>query len=224
VLPACRVGEWPARAVAYRKAMALVRLSVLVVRGTGLLAGDRSYTGRRTSSDPYTRVIVGGRTQQTKVITRTLEPEWQEELSYFVRRRDLERPLAIEVLDEDVYSRDDRLGDAELDISKHIEAATCDGASLPTVWEPYTLNLSSQGSVMIQVSVREVHHKSWWTVGWLSLLPLVHRFRAFFLYYRMPCGGVRSERGTLPPCAFLSSSPFPPACPEGPSIDRLWSR
>ena len=86
---------------------------VNIIRGSSLLAAD--FGG---SSDPYTIVKIGTETQfasqaKTRVVKKTLNPEWNEFFTLHVNNPQSEK-LLIEVKDHDTFGKDDSLGTAQM--------------------------------------------------------------------------------------------------------------
>uniref|UniRef100_A0ACD5Z7I5 Uncharacterized protein n=1 Tax=Avena sativa TaxID=4498 RepID=A0ACD5Z7I5_AVESA len=88
----------------------LVRVRVL--RGVNLAIRDLR------SSDPYVVIRMGKQKLKTRVIRKSINPEWNDELTLSV-----EDPLVLvklDVLDRDTFF-DDAMGNAELDIGPLVE-------------------------------------------------------------------------------------------------------
>ncbi|CAM6011486.1 unnamed protein product [Sphagnum balticum] len=90
-------------------------LKVRIVRGIGLAVRDL------LSSDPYVVVTLGNQVLKTRVINRSLNPVWNEEIILSVPSPP--QPLKLQVFDKDVFSADDIMGDAEVDLNPLILAA-----------------------------------------------------------------------------------------------------
>merc|ERR1712137_522970 len=89
---------------------------VNVIRGSDLIAADLG-----GSSDPYAIVKIGSETQfasqsKTRIIKKTLNPEWNEFFTLHVNNPQTER-LLLEVKDKDRFGKDDSLGHAEMNLS-----------------------------------------------------------------------------------------------------------
>ena len=82
-------------------------LKVLLQRGAGLKAADLN-----GKSDPYVVVKCGGgKEQMSKVIYKTLDPEWNESFDFGgTLSKFLETGLLLKVYDKDRITRDDSLG------------------------------------------------------------------------------------------------------------------
>ncbi|KAG8075325.1 hypothetical protein GUJ93_ZPchr0006g40988 [Zizania palustris] len=94
-------------------------LKVKVIRGTKLAVRDM------LSSDPYVVLTLGQQKAKTRVIKSNLNPFWNEVLTLSVPQR--YGPLKLQVYDHDVLSRDDIMGEAEVDLQPMITAATAFG-------------------------------------------------------------------------------------------------
>ncbi|KAL6646895.1 hypothetical protein ACP70R_015589 [Stipagrostis hirtigluma subsp. patula] len=87
-------------------------VKVRVVRGVNLAIRDLR------SSDPYVVVRMGKQKLKTRVIKKTTNPEWNEELTLSIE--DPAVPIRLEVFDKDTFI-DDSMGNAELDIRPLVE-------------------------------------------------------------------------------------------------------
>ncbi|KAM0896336.1 hypothetical protein ACQ4PT_023263 [Festuca glaucescens] len=94
-------------------------LNVKVIGGTKLAVRDMY------SSDPYVVLTLGQQKAQTSVIKRNLNPVWNEELKLSVPQQ--YGPLKLQVLDYDMVSKDDLMGQAEIDLQPMINAAAALG-------------------------------------------------------------------------------------------------
>ena len=87
-----------------------VRRRLVIERATGLPEMDGS-----KACDPYARVFwQGGLLGRTQVIKRTIEPVWDKEFALGVPERG--GKLRIVILDRDLTSKDDVVGEMEMDI------------------------------------------------------------------------------------------------------------
>ncbi|KAM1017732.1 hypothetical protein ACFX13_048002 [Malus domestica] len=89
-------------------------LRVRVVRGTNLAVRDIR------SSDPYVVVKMGKQKLKTRVVKKTVNPEWNEDLTLSVADPSL--PIKLFVYDKDTFSLDDKMGDAEFEIGPFVQA------------------------------------------------------------------------------------------------------
>ncbi|KQJ93882.1 ADP-ribosylation factor GTPase-activating protein AGD12 [Brachypodium distachyon] len=94
-------------------------LNVKVIGGTKLAIRDMS------SSDPYVILTLGHQRAQTSVIKGNLNPVWNEELKFSVPQQ--YGSLKLQVLDHDMVSKDDVMGEAEIDLQPMINAAAVFG-------------------------------------------------------------------------------------------------
>ncbi|TKW37440.2 hypothetical protein SEVIR_1G047200v4 [Setaria viridis] len=94
-------------------------LNVKVIGGTNLAIRDMS------SSDPYVVLTLGHQKVQSSVIKGNLNPVWNEELKLSVPRE--YGPLKLQVFDHDMMSKDDLMGEAEIDLQTMINAAAAFG-------------------------------------------------------------------------------------------------
>lgn len=90
-------------------------LKIRVIRGRDLVIRDLF------SSDPYVRLRIGEHEVKTHVKENNLNPYWDEELT--LATPDPPIPLKLIVLDKDMFSADDRMGDAQIDLQPLIGVA-----------------------------------------------------------------------------------------------------
>ncbi|XP_020256685.1 GTPase activating protein 1-like [Asparagus officinalis] len=121
-------------------------LKVRIVRGTNLAFRDTR------GSDPYVVLRLGSQKLKTSVKKRNVNPEWNEDLTLSISNPIM--PMKIEVYDKDTFSRDDAMGDAELDIQPYLDAMKMvwdgipDGALLKSI-EPSSDNcLAAESSIV----------------------------------------------------------------------------
>ncbi|AET04392.2 ADP-ribosylation factor GTPase-activating protein AGD10 [Medicago truncatula] len=94
-------------------------LKVKVVKGTNLAIRDMR------TSDPYVVLKLGQQTVQTTVIRSNLNPVWNEELMLSVPQQF--GPISLEVFDHDLFSADDIMGEAQIDLQPLINSAMAFG-------------------------------------------------------------------------------------------------
>ena len=87
-------------------------VKVRVVRGVNLAIRDLC------SSDPYVVIRMGQQKLKTRVIKKSTNPEWNDELTLSIE--DPAVPVRLEVFDKDTFI-DDPMGNAELDIRPLVE-------------------------------------------------------------------------------------------------------
>ncbi|KAL8125103.1 protein C2-DOMAIN ABA-RELATED 4-like [Apium graveolens] len=98
-------------------------LRIRIKRGISLAVRDT------LSSDPYVIVRMGKQKLKTSVISKSINPEWNEDLTLTVTDPIL--PVKLQVYDQDTFSLDDKMGDAQLDINPFLEAVKMRLESLP---------------------------------------------------------------------------------------------
>ncbi|XP_038982561.1 ADP-ribosylation factor GTPase-activating protein AGD12-like isoform X1 [Phoenix dactylifera] len=94
-------------------------LKAKVIKGTNLAIRDM------LSSDPYVVLTLGKQVAQTTIIKSNLNPVWNEELKLAVPKK--YGPLKLHVFDHDMLSKDDLMGEAEVDLQPMITAAMAFG-------------------------------------------------------------------------------------------------
>ncbi|XP_072975519.1 probable ADP-ribosylation factor GTPase-activating protein AGD11 [Typha angustifolia] len=104
---------------AVKKMMGMVEfiglIKVNVIRGTNLAVRDVM------TSDPYVILNLGHQSMKTRVIKRNLNPVWNERLILSIP--DPIPPLKLQVFDKDMFSTDDHMGEAEVDIQPLVSTA-----------------------------------------------------------------------------------------------------
>ncbi|XP_024976706.1 protein C2-DOMAIN ABA-RELATED 4-like [Cynara cardunculus var. scolymus] len=88
-------------------------LRVHVHRGVNLAIRDLR------SSDPYVIIRMGRQKLRTRVVKRNINPVWDEDLTLSILEP---LPVKLEVYDRDIFSTDDKMGDAEFDFKPFMEA------------------------------------------------------------------------------------------------------
>ena len=109
----------------------------------GLIAADRGGV-----SDPYAKLKLDGREYKTKTLHKTINPVWGEE-KVWKGKNDVDKPwngifakpLHIKIFDDDVLSRDDKLGECDVDLGPLINQLQEGEES----W--HTVKLDTQGTV-----------------------------------------------------------------------------
>jgi Ca2+-dependent lipid-binding protein len=98
-----------------------VTLHLTIFEGQDLIAKDRSVLGRRTTSDPYVMIVLGGKVMgTTKVLVKTLNPVWNEEFNLSCEgdeAREMLRqkhPFRLVIYDKDEFTEDDCMGVIDL--------------------------------------------------------------------------------------------------------------
>ncbi|XP_074579972.1 protein C2-DOMAIN ABA-RELATED 3-like isoform X2 [Curcuma longa] len=98
-------------------------LRVRVVKGINLAYRDA------TGSDPYVVVRMGNQKLKTSVKKNNVNPIWNEDLTLTVSNP--LQPVKLVLYDKDTFSRDDKMGDAEIDIEPFVEAVKMNLSGLP---------------------------------------------------------------------------------------------
>ncbi|KDP23927.1 hypothetical protein JCGZ_27087 [Jatropha curcas] len=99
-------------------------LRIRVKRGVNLAVRDVR------SSDPYVVVKMGRQKLKTRVIKKDVNPEWNEDLTLSITDPNL--PIKLIVYDHDTFSKDDKMGDAEIDVKPYIQALKMNLAGVPS--------------------------------------------------------------------------------------------
>ena len=121
-------------------------LKIKVRRGINLAVRDA------VSSDPYVVVVMGRQKFKTHVIRDNCNPVWNDELTLSVK--DLSLPINLTVYDKDTFSRNDKMGEAVIDIKDYIECLRMglenlpDGTKVHRV-QPNRTNCLSEESVIV---------------------------------------------------------------------------
>ncbi|KAL6228261.1 PREDICTED: probable ADP-ribosylation factor GTPase-activating protein AGD11 [Fragaria vesca subsp. vesca] len=89
-------------------------LRIHIQRGVNLAVRDMR------SSDPYLIVKMGKQKLKTRVVKKSLNPEWNEQLTLSIVDPDL--PILVSVYDKDTFSFDDKMGDAQFEIGPFFKA------------------------------------------------------------------------------------------------------
>ncbi|KAL0788094.1 hypothetical protein Bca101_004340 [Brassica carinata] len=97
---------------------------IRIRRGVNLAVRDIN------SSDPYIVVKMGKQKLKTRVISKDVNPEWNEDLTLSVTDPSL--TVLLTVYDHDMFSKDDKMGDAEFEIKPYIEALRMQLDGLPS--------------------------------------------------------------------------------------------
>ncbi|XP_024190558.1 protein C2-DOMAIN ABA-RELATED 1-like [Rosa chinensis] len=89
-------------------------LRIHIQRGVNLAIRDMR------SSDPYLIVRMGKQKLKTRVVKKSVNPEWNEQLTLSIADPSL--PILVSVYDKDTFSFDDKMGDAEFEFGPFIKA------------------------------------------------------------------------------------------------------
>uniref|UniRef100_A0ACD5UZT9 Uncharacterized protein n=1 Tax=Avena sativa TaxID=4498 RepID=A0ACD5UZT9_AVESA len=88
-------------------------LKVRVVRGINLAYRDAR------GSDPYVVLRLGKQKLKTRVKKRCVNPIWHEDLTLSITNPNA--PIKLAVFDKDTFSRDDPMGEAEIEVEPMVE-------------------------------------------------------------------------------------------------------
>ena len=121
-------------------------LVVELVRATNLLSADRN-----GFSDPYVKLSLAGKTHKSKTIRKTLNPTWNETFGFTGSLRDMTaQPLELKAFDYDFGKRDDKLGNASIDLSE-LRRLSEDARAMAQEWQiEDSWRLSTQGEVYLR--------------------------------------------------------------------------
>ncbi|TKY59013.1 C2-DOMAIN ABA-RELATED 7 [Spatholobus suberectus] len=98
-------------------------LKLRIKRGTNLKPCDTR------TSDPYVVVTMAEQKLKTDVVKDNCNPEWNEELTLYVK--DVNIPVHLTVSDKDTFTVDDNMGDAEIDLKPYLQYVKMDLSDLP---------------------------------------------------------------------------------------------
>lgn len=98
-------------------------IKIRIKRGTNLIARDTR------TSDPYVVITLGEQKLKTVVVKDNCNPEWNEELTLYVR--DVNIPIHLAVFDKDTFTVDDKIGDADIDIKPYLQCVKMELNELP---------------------------------------------------------------------------------------------
>lgn len=101
---------------------------ITIIRGRDLVAKDRNFRGKLTSSDPYVKIFCDGILHgRTAAKPKTLNPVWKEEYTIQIGPEDAEKIRAGKpsvgvvvflIMDRDVLSKDDNMGIVTISLSE----------------------------------------------------------------------------------------------------------
>ena len=112
-------------------------LTLTLLSGKGLMAADAN-----GFSDPYVKLTLGKVHKKSKTVPKTLNPMWDEPFEFKGLLAELaDQSLHLECFDHDTFSKDDKLGDAHIQLSalKLVDDKT------------YNAQLSKQGSLRVHL-------------------------------------------------------------------------
>ncbi|KAA0041015.1 protein C2-DOMAIN ABA-RELATED 10 [Cucumis melo var. makuwa] len=100
-------------------------LRIRLLRGHNLAIRDAP----TRSSDPYVVITCANQKFKSRVVKRNCNPEWNEEFTFSLT--DINTPIKLAVFDRDRFTKDDGMGDAEIDIKPYIECLNMGLENLP---------------------------------------------------------------------------------------------
>lgn len=144
-------------------------LRVSVKAGRHLIASDYSLFGNATS-DPYVKIKIGARDHTTKVISKNLNPNWEnEDADFFLYNRNQE--CIIQVFDKDYGTGDDLIGIAECTLQHLLNE--CGKSADSTAWIALTDKKGTPaGELKLAVELEdliEAHHSGRQSVAGYNL-------------------------------------------------------
>ncbi|MED6111072.1 hypothetical protein PIB30_049084 [Stylosanthes scabra] len=98
-------------------------IKLRIKRGTHLKACDND------SSDPYVLVTLDESKLKTRTVKDTLNPEWNEELTLYIK--DVNHPIHLTVCDKDTFTKDDKMGEADIDLKPYLLCVKVGLSELP---------------------------------------------------------------------------------------------
>ncbi|XP_074309404.1 protein C2-DOMAIN ABA-RELATED 9-like [Silene latifolia] len=98
-------------------------LKITVKRGIDLKVCDAF------SSDPYVVITYASQKLKTRVIQKNCNPVWNDVLS--ISLTDINTPIKLTVFDKDTFTKDDKMGDATIDIRPYLECLQMGLGELP---------------------------------------------------------------------------------------------
>ena len=94
-----------------------IEIFVRVESARNLVAADKGGT-----SDPYAKLKLDGHEYRTSTVKKTIDPVWDQEFAWRGKQSMmLAQPLNIKVFDNDALSRDDKLGEAQVELNSLVE-------------------------------------------------------------------------------------------------------
>lgn len=102
---------------------ALGLLRFRVGRGINLAVRDTR------TSDPYVVIDCASQKVKTRVEKDNCNPVWDEELTIFIK--DINAPITLSVYDKDTFTKDDSMGNAQIDIKHYVECLKMGLQGLP---------------------------------------------------------------------------------------------
>ncbi|XP_030468147.1 protein C2-DOMAIN ABA-RELATED 7-like [Syzygium oleosum] len=99
-------------------------LKIQVKRGIDLAVRDI------LSSDPYVVVSMAHQKWKTRVVKNSCNPEWKDEQTLSITDPNI--PINLAVYDKDMFTADDKMGEAKIDIKPYMDVIERRLENLPT--------------------------------------------------------------------------------------------
>ena len=112
---------------------------------------------RSKSADAYVEVEVGSGKQRTRVVRRSLDPEWNESFRFEEMDDSIlqDEPARFVVMDKDTYSADDEIGSVTIDLNALLARAARHPTAQITGWFPVLDSLRGLcGRLLVSVEMR----------------------------------------------------------------------
>jgi len=114
-------------------------------------------TGLRAGSDPYLALNLGGRTERTEVVKRTLEPQfdWDFVFAYTSVDAALGQTMKVEAYDHNVVLDDKKIGGGSLRLEKlrrALEKGEAIQCVVPLVYKTLLGRLETAGQVFVSLA------------------------------------------------------------------------
>ena len=124
-----------------------IEVFVRIESGANLPAADSGGV-----SDPYAKLKMDGHEYKTTTLHKTVDPVWDQEFVWRgphdtdkMSKSMLAKPLHIRVYDDDVFSRDDKLGECDVDLAPLVDKLQENEETKAVV------NLDTKGTVTLAV-------------------------------------------------------------------------
>ncbi|KAH6820574.1 Calcium-dependent lipid-binding family protein [Perilla frutescens var. hirtella] len=124
---------------------ALGLLRIRIRRGINLAVRDTR------TSDPYVVIDCTSQKVKTRVEKDNCNPVWNEELTISIK--DINASITLSVYDHDTFTKDDTMGNAEIDIKPYVECLKMGLQSLPDGSEVAKVEPSSANCLAEESSI-----------------------------------------------------------------------
>lgn len=136
-----------------------IEITIIVLEGRNLVPKDSSMLGKRTTSDPYVKIIHGPRlVGKTAIIKQTLDPKWRGEVfreMLYPSFLNLYKTIELSIFDNDLIGNDDPMGTVYLELPNDLQAAKFDR------WYPVEKGLGQNycsdatGELLVEIQIRD---------------------------------------------------------------------